>query len=209
MYGPVGIFLLDMRGNRITGAGLQHSDNSLVSQQQWEALEEFFATPDLQVIVLGAEIPFIGDEPEKIQKDAQKFDFLKDHWPYNLEELTRILDMSFHWKSQDEDKRDVLLLGGDIHCGVSSQIHDQDTDLTITHLTTSPVTNHVCKFFPALHGKLTDRYSFTHMPLGDSQRNYAEINITIKPEFSVTAQLKAVSTNMYKIVDWMSDEEEE
>ena len=35
MYGPVGIFLMDIRGNRITGDGVQHSDNPLVSDQQW------------------------------------------------------------------------------------------------------------------------------------------------------------------------------
>ena len=35
VYGPVGIFLMDIRGNRITGDGVQHSDNPLVSDQQW------------------------------------------------------------------------------------------------------------------------------------------------------------------------------
>ena len=37
------------------------------------------------------------------------------------------------------------MLGGDIHIGVTSQIHDKKTDLTLTHLTTSPITNHVTK----------------------------------------------------------------
>jgi hypothetical protein len=32
-------------------------------------------------------------------------------------------------------------------------IRDEDTDLTITHLTTSPITNHVCKYFPDLKGR--------------------------------------------------------
>jgi hypothetical protein len=32
-------------------------------------------------------------------------------------------------------------------------IRDEDTDLTITHLTTSPITNHVCKYFPDLRGR--------------------------------------------------------
>ena len=35
VYGPVGIFLMDIRGNRITGDGVQRSDNPLVSDQQW------------------------------------------------------------------------------------------------------------------------------------------------------------------------------
>ena len=37
------------------------------------------------------------------------------------------------------------MLGGDIHCGVTSDIHDEETELSIRHVTTSPVTNHVCK----------------------------------------------------------------
>ena len=175
---------------------------------QWEAIEAFFENEDLKVIIIASEIPFVGDDPISIQEKAEKVDFLKDHWPYNIDDLTRLLDLCFNWKSQDEDGREVLLLGGDIHCGVSSVIRDNQTDLTINHLTTSPVTNHVCKFFPDLHGELNERYSYDHIALGINQRNYAEINITIKPEFSVTAQLKAISTNMYKITDWMSDEEE-
>ena len=38
VYGPVGIFMMDIRGNRITGDGVQHSDNNLVSDDQWESL---------------------------------------------------------------------------------------------------------------------------------------------------------------------------
>jgi len=209
IYGPIGIFLIDMRGNRITGDGVQKSENPLVSYLQWEAIETFFENKDLKVIIIASEIPFVGDDPISIQEKAEKVDFLKDHWPYNIDDLTRLLDLSFNWKSQDEDGREVLLLGGDIHCGVTSVIRDNQTDLTINHLTTSPVTNHVCKFFPDLHGELNDRYSYDHIALGINQRNYAEISITIKPEFSVTAQLKAISTNMYKITDWMSDEEED
>ena len=46
------------------------------------------------------EIPFVGDDPVSIQEKAEKVDFLKDHWPYNLADLVRILDLCFTWKSQ-------------------------------------------------------------------------------------------------------------
>jgi len=209
VYGPVGIFLFDMRGNRITGDGIQHSENPIISEEQWDAIEEFFQTEGLQVIILASEIPFVGDDPASIQEKVLKVDFLKDHWPYNVQDLIRILDMSFKFKGEDEDNREVLLLGGDIHCGVSSVIRDNETDLTLNHLTTSPITNHVTEFFPETHGEINDRYSYDHIALGRNQRNYAEISITLKPTFSVTAQLKAISTNMYRVTDWMSDEEEE
>jgi len=209
VYGPIGIFLIDMRGNRITADGVQHSENPLVSEYQWSEIEDFFQTPDLKVIIIGSEIPFVGDDPVSIQEKAEKVDFLKDHWPYNLEDLERLLDLAFNWKAEAEDDRDVVFIGGDIHCGVTSVIRDEETDLTITHLTTSPITNHVCKYFPDLHGRINDRYTYDHMPLGDNQRNYAEITISLQPTLSVTSQLKPISTNMYKVQDWMSDEEED
>ena len=40
VYGPVGIFLMDIRGHRITGDGVQHSENTMVSDKQWEAFGE-------------------------------------------------------------------------------------------------------------------------------------------------------------------------
>ena len=50
------------------------------------------------------------------------------------------------------------------------------------------------------------RYTYDHLPLGIKQRNYAEIMITLEPELSVISQLKPVSTDMYKVTEWLSDE---
>ena len=85
IYGPIGIFLMDIRGNRITGDGVQHSENPMVSDDQWDSLgrvwlhvnltsqtftssftENFFNTEGLQVIILANEIPFVGDDPDSI-----------------------------------------------------------------------------------------------------------------------------------------------
>ena len=110
----------------------------------------------------------------------------------------------FGWKKEGEEggpggTREVLLLGGDIHCGVTSVIRDKDTGMLINHLTTSPVTNHVCKFFPPLQGAISERYNFSHLPLGHNFRNYADISISILEDFvSVSAQLVPISTDMFK-----------
>ena len=161
----------------------------------------------MKVIIIASEVPFVGDDPVSIQEKAKKVDFLKDHWPYNVEELVRVLDKCFAWKSEDSG-REVLMLGRDIHCGVTSDIRDRETELTIQHLTTSPITNHVCRYFPELEGEISERYSYSHLPLGETDRNYADISIDLEYETDVTARLRRVKTNMFSITDYMSGDEE-
>ena len=69
---------------------------------------------------------------------------------------------------------------------------DSETDLTINHLTTSPVTNHVCEvnlllilynvfttsilhiifqFFPESKGQINERYSFEHQVNMNPEKN--------------------------------------
>lgn len=70
-----------------------------------------------------AEIPFVGDTPEDAKNNVTKFDFLRDHWPYNINDLNRLLTLLFDFKSKGD--RDVIMIGGDIHTGVSSVIYDR------------------------------------------------------------------------------------
>ena len=211
VYGSIGIFMFDLRGNRITGDGTQMSENSLLSEAQWEDLNEFFQNPDLRAIILCSETPFVGDEPSVCKQKVEesfKMDFLRDHWPFNEDELIRLLDICFSWKAEGENSgigRDILLIGGDIHCGVTSVIRDDETGLQINHLTTSPVTNHVCKYFPPLSGNISDRYNFSHLPLGEQFRNYADINIDIgEDDVYIQAKLVPISTDMFKDNTWTS-----
>ena len=207
VYGEVGIFLIDMRGNRINGKGEQKSTNPLVSVNQWKALEEFFTIHSLKVIFICSEIPFVGDPPETIKKNAEKLSFLKDHWPNNDKELLRLLDLAFNWKASVPD-RDVVFLAGDIHCGVTSVIKDKKTGLTINQLVATLVTNHVCNYYPNLEGNVNDRYSYTHQPLGKTWRNFAEVNIRLT-KVHVVSRLVPITTDKYKNVDWYSSDDDE
>ena len=210
IYGSIGIFMFDLRGNRITGDGTQMSENCLLSEAQWTDLEDFFQNPDLRAIILCSETPFVGDEPsvckQKVEENSQ-MDFLRDHWPFNEEELIRLMDLCFSWKAAGEDTgvgRDILLIGGDIHCGVTSVIRDNETGLQINHLTTSPVTNHVCKFFPPLSGNISGRYNFSHLPLGQQFRNYADVSVDIgDDDVYIQAKLVPISTDIFKDKTWI------
>ena len=206
IYGnKVGIFLFDLRGNRITPEGEQQSDNSLLSEAQWAAFEEFMANPDLRAVILCSETPFLGEEPSVCQAkvaDNPKFDFLKDHWYYNEEELLKLMDICFAWKG-DSSQRDLILVAGDIHCGVTSIITDEESGLQINHYTTSPITNHVCDFFPDLNGNLNERYRFSHLPLGNKFRNYLEVDVRLDEECtSIQAKLVPVSNDIFKNQEW-------
>ncbi len=215
-YGAIGIFLFDLRGNRIDAGGRTEPDKPLLCDAQWADLEAFFARPELRVAVLCSETPFLGDEPaacrQKVQEDSQ-MDFLKDHWPYNEAEIIRLLDLCFAWKAEGERSqagREVLLVGGDIHCGVTSVVRDEVTGQQMDQLTASPVTNHVCKFFPPLQGRVSDRYSFSHLPLGRKFRNFADVSISVGArDVSVQAKLVPVSTDIFKDDTWRVEDPEE
>ena len=85
--------MFDLRGNRITADGVQQSDLPLISDEQWAAFEEFMANDQLKAIILCSETPFIGEEPSvcigKVEA-SPKFDFLRDHWYFNEQELLKL-----------------------------------------------------------------------------------------------------------------------
>jgi phosphodiesterase/alkaline phosphatase D-like protein len=177
-YGNVGVVLLDMRGNRIDWQGNQHADNPILNDDQWNLLHRVFNDPENQVILLCSEIPFVSDEPAVAKKNALNPDtaFVVDHWAYNSGELIRLLEMAFDWKAAGNGKRELVFIGGDIHVGVESEIFDNQTKLSAKHLTATPITNHVCKFFPKLEGKVDERFSYKHTPV--NVRNYGLVDIT-------------------------------
>ena len=121
--GKIGIFLFDLRGNRITPEGIQKSENSLLSDKQWQDFEVFMSNPDLRAVILGSETPFIGEEPAETRKKVENISdliFLKDHWYFNEEELLRLVKICFDWKAKGDGMHDLIFIAGDIHCGVTT-----------------------------------------------------------------------------------------
>merc|ERR1712086_206120 len=129
-----------------------------------------------------AEIPFVGESPDGIHERALKFPMLMDHWPYQLDELLFILDNAFHFKAS-KPGREVILLGGDIHVSAATMIREINTGTEILQLTTSPITNEVSRFRPALEGALGGRYAYTHnaKPFV-KQRTFAMLDISFEGE---------------------------
>ena len=175
-YDWCSVFMIDMRGNLIDDAGIVHAAPTM-SDEQKAALQAAFASPGVRCMILAAEIPFVGPTPEGARAGAEKLPFLTEHWAYKLDELLWVLDLCFDWKAASAG-REVILLGGDIHVGVKSEITDAQSGLKIRHVTTSPITNAVSPFFNPLEGHLSDRYSYTHQVL-DGLHNYAQLDLRL------------------------------
>lgn len=149
-----------------------------MNHSQWVLLDTALADPSIKKLLVSSEIPFAGDEPETVKKHATKagLEFLVDHWPYNDLELVKLLERVFDWKHAGNGERDALFVAGDIHAGVDSIITDNTTGATIQQIVATPISNHVCDFFPKLEGKVNDRFSYVHTPLKFC-RNYGYINV--------------------------------
>jgi phosphodiesterase/alkaline phosphatase D-like protein len=171
-YGGMGIFMTDMRGNRITSGGVMKKGD-IMSVKQKAALEEAFKTPGLSCMLVASEIPFVSESPAEVQAAAKFVKFLEGHWAYKEDECTWLYDLCFDWKAAAEG-REVVLLGGDIHTGVMTDLKCNKTNSTIKSVTASPITNHVCGFYNKPTGKFNDRYDWEHKHFPD-MRNFCKI----------------------------------
>jgi len=176
-YGNIGVMMLDMRGNRVDVDGNQRAESEIISPNQWKQIDDMLHDPEITAVLVASEIPFVTDPPDVIKKGAAKVPFLVDHWGYNDKELFALLDRIFDWKAASGGKKDAVLIGGDIHVGVDSMVKDHKTGCEIRQITTSPITNHVCGFFPKHEGQISERYSYVHKPL-DLCRNYGYFQVT-------------------------------
>jgi len=180
-YGHIGIAMLDMRGNRVDILGNQKPDEPIISNKQWAEFDALLNDPDITALLVASEIPFVSDPPAVVKAQAQKIAFLQDHWAYNEKDLLGVLDRVFDWKAKANGTKDAVLIGGDIHVGVTTTVHDKKTGVTIKQITTSPITNHVCDFFPKRENDLNERYSYKHEVL-DKERNYGYFEVTATKE---------------------------
>jgi hypothetical protein len=188
--GWCGCFFIDMRGNLVDASGVIHPESPRLSDEQKRALTESFGLAGLRCMVLSAEIPFVGPSPQQARDGAAKLPFLKEHWAYNLDELLWVLDLAFGWKAA-EPGREVVMLAGDIHVGVDSTITDAKTGLSIRHVTTSPITNSVSRFFNDLEGRLSERYTYSHKVL-DELHNFCALDLAVGDDDAVHADVELI-----------------
>eukprot|EP01012_Entosiphon_sulcatum_P063548 TRINITY_DN9115_c0_g1_i1.p1 TRINITY_DN9115_c0_g1~~TRINITY_DN9115_c0_g1_i1.p1 ORF type:complete len:1163 (-),score=165.57 TRINITY_DN9115_c0_g1_i1:14-3502(-) len=176
-WGNVGLFCMDVRGNRVSALGRPLPRNPRIGDTQWAALQHALDTSRLSTLIITSELPFVTYQYDEVHQAAHTpgLEFLKEHWAYNFTELHQFLRMVLDWKKR-LPAREILLLSGDLHCGCTTSIQDVLTGTTVTQLITSPITNHVSPFPAAFNGLLNNRWQYHHSPLAQ-QRNVAVINI--------------------------------
>jgi hypothetical protein len=64
---------------------------------------------------------------------------------------------------------------------VQTKVKDNITNAEILQLTTTPISNVVSNFFPALEGKVNERFSYIHEPVL-FRRNYAYIKTRVEED---------------------------
>ena len=139
-YGSLGVFFIDMRGDRITSRGIK-KDGVIMSQEQFKALESALVNDDISCMIIAAK-PFVTDTPAAVKKAAGKIFFSEGHWAYNVETTSKLFDMCFDWKAGKQG-REVTLIGGDVHVGYTTRLSCNKTNQSLTAICTSPITNHV------------------------------------------------------------------
>ena len=166
--GRVGVFLLDLRHNRLWGS--RHSPGAaaalqtpLIAGAQWAALREALGAPGLRTLVVCSELPFVDDSTRDASFKATRGMGDANRWANNGAELRRLLHMLFEWETGDADRaRRVVLCGGGLSCGVRSSIRNGARELAIEQLVVGPTTLPVEQYACERAGSLGETTEYTH-----------------------------------------------
>ena len=188
LYGHIGLLFVDMRGGRMLAAGGQARDNPLVSDIQWDHIEETLKNPELRALVVAVERPLVEESPAEAKKRARRPETVavKERWAYNSKLLVRLLTMLFDWKRSAEGN-ELTLINGGLCVGVETEIKQEMTGAILRQVSLGPLTDNVQPFRPALSGKADEEgiYTYVHMPMKRPQRNYVTLDIKVPSIYEV------------------------
>lgn len=113
---------------------------------------------------------------------------------WNEKELTTLYTILFNWmkgdndnNSNQEEKRNAVIIGGDIHIGVSGEIKNKD-DRVIPFFITSPVSNHptiIEKIYTSGYEAHIDVNGFdVNIAQAKARRNFLLANVDSKGRFT-------------------------
>ncbi len=140
-WGPVGLVLLDPIGSKLGASGYPlHDVQSLLSGQHWRDLAATMSDDTMRALVVASPTCVLNDSPDDAVIKAlqpSQMNRIMNGWPYNRDDLRRLLDALFAWKLQvrgevngqdDVPLRDVMLVSGGSSFGMTTQIRRKALD---------------------------------------------------------------------------------
>eukprot|EP01018_Ginkgo_biloba_P005135 Gb_04273 [translate_table: standard] len=141
----VGLMFLDIRGSR-TFHRVQGDENPYLGSQQWKdieiSLEKGGVFDEVKMLLVCSPAPLVFLHHAITSKAANSVNRLEDfkgHWSVHPHEQKRMIDCLYKWKTTKE-YREILILGGDVHCGGHSTIRISK-NTAFHQLTTSAIAN--------------------------------------------------------------------
>ena len=193
LYGHIGVLFIDMRGGRMLASGGQARDNPIISDIQWDHIQETLKNPECRALLVCIERPLVEESPAEAKKKARRPETVavKERWAYNSKELTRILTMLSEWKTSKEGNG-LLIVSGGLRIGGETKIKHVATGTLLRQIMVGPLTDTLLPFNQLLEGEADDNgmFRYEHFPMKRPQRNYLSLNIKVesmyeKPEMKV------------------------
>jgi hypothetical protein len=190
-YGPVGLLLIDIRAAH---SFYRDSQGSFLSEAQWKMITDAlssngpFADVKCLVVVMSVALCCCGPTMSKITEGV-----MKDKMGFGLhpKEQLDFIKLLHSWK-MEKPNRNLVLIGGDLHIGVRTEIkyHHQ---MILEQFITSPIRQHHPPNISYHHMKnimtateeLKEGYSFRHT-IFKPKRNFGIINIETGPDNVMT-----------------------
>lgn len=203
-FGPYGVLFIDQRGGRSFGDTPEERSAQdaipveadrvpYLGLEQWADIDQALQPDGLfagvRCLIVATSVPLVY-LTETFGRDGRGEEFfaddLADHWSNGLHrhEQVRMLRALTDWQRRGDGRREVLVLGGDVHVGGRTKITRQDGEV-LWQLITSPVTNRPPRWweFPFLRSVLelqrsiagefrVDHHDFTN------HRNYGLATLT-------------------------------
>ncbi|KAL3694289.1 hypothetical protein R1sor_007940 [Riccia sorocarpa] len=201
----VGIMFLDIRGSR-TFHRVEDSEHPYLGSDQWREIDQALSAGGLferaKVLLLCTPAPlvFLDHNFTDAASNVPRLVDFKGHWSAakHYDEQKRMISTIFGWRAASKD-REVLVLGGDVHCGGHSKIVLERTE-AIQQLTTSAIANHplpkTAYYLLRAAGTLTPaagrNYAFYHYNWTRS-RNYGLVQIKYPPHEETSTRPEVIS----------------
>jgi hypothetical protein len=199
-WGSIGVLFLDQRGGR---SFQRDATKPYLGTSQWAELTKALAPGGLfsavRALVVVTSVPLAYLSSNLTVLGSNVINDLMDHWSYgpHRKEQIELIRALRRWKEDSTaGRRELLVVGGDVHVGGHTQIKYHDK-VIFQQLITSPITNNPPKWFE-FYGirllsesqeNLGDSYSFEHHNY-TNRRNYGIIVVGV-PEPNATPKVEA------------------